>query len=425
MRAGWMRPSVSSRSSVSRAISRRTPSKPDSSTAPGVSSMMKSIPVSVSSDADVAALAADDPALQLVRLQLHDRHGGLDRVARRHPLHHGGEDAASAPVGVLARLLLHLPDDAGALVAQIVLELAHHDLLRLPGAQAGHALELPQLPRLLGLQLLARVVEVAPPVLQRALALVELMRLQLERGLLCAQPLLQPRQLGPAGEQLLLEVVAPSRRAGLRGRRRRGLRASQRLQPDPPGRSAGAVRASPPQPRHPPRPAPPTRSPSPSPHTAHAAPTQHSVSLSGAARRPRDSRHRLGARHAPSRARAVQRLGTLPNAPLGLVAVGGQNRVQVRHKIGRNARLLVSRRTRRPRSHETTSYRGGLATGGSGLCGAATLSRRPLERPDRVVGDLRRVAAAHQHLPSAVPFAIVLRCGRVALLQQQDGGLQL
>ena len=35
------------------------------------------------------------------------------------------------------------------------------------------------------------------------------MRLQLERGLLCAQPLLQPRQLGPAGEQLLLEVVAP------------------------------------------------------------------------------------------------------------------------------------------------------------------------------------------------------------------------
>ena len=48
MRAGWMRPSWSSFSSVSRAISRRTPSKPDSSTAPGVSSMMKSIPVSVS-----------------------------------------------------------------------------------------------------------------------------------------------------------------------------------------------------------------------------------------------------------------------------------------------------------------------------------------------------------------------------------------
>ena len=48
MRAGWMRPSWSSFSSVSRAISRRTPSKPDSRTAPGVSSMMKSIPVRVS-----------------------------------------------------------------------------------------------------------------------------------------------------------------------------------------------------------------------------------------------------------------------------------------------------------------------------------------------------------------------------------------
>ena len=34
---------------------------------------------------------------------------------------------------------------ARALVAQLVLELAHHDLLRLSGAQAGHALELAQL----------------------------------------------------------------------------------------------------------------------------------------------------------------------------------------------------------------------------------------------------------------------------------------
>ena len=49
MRAGWMRPSCSSRSSVNRAISRRTPSKPERTTAPGVSSMMKSTPVSVSS----------------------------------------------------------------------------------------------------------------------------------------------------------------------------------------------------------------------------------------------------------------------------------------------------------------------------------------------------------------------------------------
>ena len=104
----------------------------------------------------------------------------------------------------LARLLLHLADDAGALVAHLVLELAHHELLRLAGAQARNALELAQLPRLLGLQLLACVVEVAPSVLHRAIALVELVGLQLERGLFRAQSLLQPRELGPAREQLLL-----------------------------------------------------------------------------------------------------------------------------------------------------------------------------------------------------------------------------
>ena len=44
-----MRPSWSSFSSVSLAISRRTPSKPERTTAPGVSSMMKSTPVRFSS----------------------------------------------------------------------------------------------------------------------------------------------------------------------------------------------------------------------------------------------------------------------------------------------------------------------------------------------------------------------------------------
>jgi hypothetical protein len=45
-----MRPSATSFSSVMRAISRRTPSKADSATAPGVSSMMMSTPVIVSSE---------------------------------------------------------------------------------------------------------------------------------------------------------------------------------------------------------------------------------------------------------------------------------------------------------------------------------------------------------------------------------------
>ena len=64
-----MRPSWSSFSSVRRAISRRTPSKPDRITAPGVSSTMKSIPVSISSARMLRPSRADDPALQVVRLE--------------------------------------------------------------------------------------------------------------------------------------------------------------------------------------------------------------------------------------------------------------------------------------------------------------------------------------------------------------------
>ena len=48
MRPGWMRPSSMRRSSASRATSRRTGSKQDSSTAPGVSSTIRSTPVAVS-----------------------------------------------------------------------------------------------------------------------------------------------------------------------------------------------------------------------------------------------------------------------------------------------------------------------------------------------------------------------------------------
>ena len=48
MRAGWIRPSWINFSKAMRAISRRIGSKPDNTTASGVSSMIKSIPVSVS-----------------------------------------------------------------------------------------------------------------------------------------------------------------------------------------------------------------------------------------------------------------------------------------------------------------------------------------------------------------------------------------
>ena len=45
--------------------------------------------------ADVAALAADDPALHVVRGQLDDGHGRLGGVARRHPLERVGDQRAA------------------------------------------------------------------------------------------------------------------------------------------------------------------------------------------------------------------------------------------------------------------------------------------------------------------------------------------
>ena len=140
-----MRPSWSSFSSVSRAISRRTPSKPESSTAPGVSSMMKSIPVSVSS---ARMLRPSRPMMRPFSssdFSSTDRHGGLDRVASGHALHAGGEDAAGAAVGVVAGLLLHLADQPRAVVAELVLQLAQEDLLGLAGAEPRHPLQLAEL----------------------------------------------------------------------------------------------------------------------------------------------------------------------------------------------------------------------------------------------------------------------------------------
>src|ERR671925_189008 len=141
-----MRPSWSRRSSVSRAISRRTPSKPESRTAPG---------------------------------------------------------------GVAPGLLLHLTHEPRALVAKLVLQLTQEDLLGLGGAEPGEPLELAYLLPLRLLQLLPGVIEIALPIGQRALPLGQLARLQFERLLLGPQPFFEPGDLGPARDQLLHERLAP------------------------------------------------------------------------------------------------------------------------------------------------------------------------------------------------------------------------
>ena len=81
--AGWIRPSAISRSSISRAISRRTPSKLERTTA-----VRRLVDDQVDAGErldrpDVAALAADDPALHLLAGQLDQAGRRLARVRRR------------------------------------------------------------------------------------------------------------------------------------------------------------------------------------------------------------------------------------------------------------------------------------------------------------------------------------------------------
>ena len=71
--------------------------------------------------ADVPALAADDPPLEVVGSELDDGHRRLCRMARGDALERVGDERAGPPARVRASLLLHLPHLAGELVADEVL----------------------------------------------------------------------------------------------------------------------------------------------------------------------------------------------------------------------------------------------------------------------------------------------------------------
>ena len=124
MRAGWMRPSASSFSSVMRAISRRTPSKADRTTALGVSSMMKSTPVRFSS----ARMLRPSRPMMRPFISSEGRCTTETVVSAAwlggEALHRHREDRAHAPLGVALGLLLDLAHVARALVADLVGDLA-------------------------------------------------------------------------------------------------------------------------------------------------------------------------------------------------------------------------------------------------------------------------------------------------------------
>src|SRR5436305_2845022 len=145
--------------------------------------------------ADVASLAADDPALQVVRVERHRGHGRLGGMAAGDTLLLRRQDAARLPVGVTAGRLVDLADERRAVVAKLLLELAQEDLTSLNRAQAGDPLKLGDVLLLGGLELAQLVVEVPLPALEGRLAALDLADAHVEGLLLAQQPLLDTGDL--------------------------------------------------------------------------------------------------------------------------------------------------------------------------------------------------------------------------------------
>jgi hypothetical protein len=163
--------------------------------------------------ADVAALAADDPALHVVGGQRQHRHGRLRGLLGGDPLDGEGDDLAGAAVGLLPRLLLEVPDQTHGVALGVLLDLLDQDRLGLAG---GHGRDLLQPAPVLvggGLQLLPGRLDGLLAVVEGRLAPVEQGDLGLHALLLGDHPLLAPLQLGQA--RAALNVHLSSKLGGL------------------------------------------------------------------------------------------------------------------------------------------------------------------------------------------------------------------
>ena len=102
--------------------------------APGVSSTISSTPVASLERADVAPLAADDPALEVVARQIDDRDGGLDGVLGGAALDGLGDEVLRAVGGGLARFGVEPLEQVGGVVPRVAFDLLEQQLVRLVGA---------------------------------------------------------------------------------------------------------------------------------------------------------------------------------------------------------------------------------------------------------------------------------------------------
>ncbi len=156
---------------------------------------------------DVAALAADDPALHLVRRQVHDRDRVLGGVVRGHALHRGDDDVAGLVLGLLARRSLDGPGDLDRVVLGLLADGLDEDGLGVLGRHARDALERDDLLAVGAGELLAGLVELALALEELAIALLEHVGPLVELLVALQEPALEPGELGAPGAGLLLGLA--------------------------------------------------------------------------------------------------------------------------------------------------------------------------------------------------------------------------
>ncbi len=153
--------------------------------------------------ADVAAVAADDAALHLVRRQGYDRDRDFGHVVRRHPLDGVGDQLARPALAFGLSFLLDLPDDADHVAAGLALDLGQQQRLGIVPAHARDALQLFDGLLVQRLKLVFLPIEGALALVQLLVALLDLLHALVHFG----PPALQPLLLTP-------ELAAPARGLG-------------------------------------------------------------------------------------------------------------------------------------------------------------------------------------------------------------------
>ena len=156
---------------------------------------------------DVATLAADDPALHLVRRQVDDRDRVLGGVIGGDALDGGHDDVAGLVLGVLASAPLDGAGDLDGVVLGLLANGLDEDALGVLGGHVRDALERGHLLAVGAGKVVAGLVELALAVEELAVALLEHVRALIELLVAGEEPALEAGQLGAPGAGLFLRLA--------------------------------------------------------------------------------------------------------------------------------------------------------------------------------------------------------------------------